>query len=665
MIMEEKLEAKRLKEELRAQRALERDEDDDDDEQSDEDEKETEEEEEDEEEEEVNPDETNVLNDWLDKAQKYKSECYGRILHMFCPIFPKEELYSMTTAILVERLDNFESFSLQAEMKSGISTSTGPPLSANPKAPVPQNIDTTFVRYPSPFTSDEGKLLWDAALQAPMVFEKKKKGSAPAQSSKSRPHTAPIVANNEQVQVYYRNMYDTVKETLNGIIDEMFDQVNQKMVQYGANILQASSLAPSTFFEVGMYRSTDLGIDSTDANASSKISSVRGKVAMVNFAGDSFTRLKSSYNSAFDVPTTERNKSLQSLKKLGDLGAKAIVIIYESSPEAESNSFLSAAKIYFEEFFTPLNILASTNNTQLKIMYDIQYCSSMAELKYRLRQFIQHQETTNAAIPSPRSINNPKKKGKKKGIIPPIVLPIFVLEDIRLDGVIPKIPELDHPESSIDDAPLFIGEEEYEVERQKEWRKKGPHRVNCTIPTTNLNHGTKDEIVECFSSPTAAIHDLLQLGALFAPDHGCIWIDSNLKVLSPFPKDLSKFRISEVEDYEEILRRQGLVLSSKLSYLTGNRFSSQRIREFNLWLGVLTSLPTSLKYFQPISDDNDAMDSMVRQHFQSLFPRILPSDPRSVRAIAVIGGRLRHDKFVALHQLMDMVRPNRVFNKQI
>jgi hypothetical protein len=629
---------------MKARRLAERDEDvDEDDEEEEQDDDALSNEESDVDEEESNDEETQVSlkRELADKVRRHQAECYSSIIALFYPELPRQEMCDATSNILTEQLVDFEDSKAKALVAAGMIIET-------PKGAKAESIplEITYDRLASPFTSTEGKEAWDQVLSSAVTFDKKKKGAvglSPAPGSQGKGNKSNfMVASKEQVNIYYKNLYESARDCLYSIVDSMFDSVGE-IVQRKSD----SCYPLSNDLDIAMLQSSDV-FPSYDIEEAKSNPTKRGQVVFVNIAGEYFTSVYAKQcESSFDTAASEKTKTLRTIEKVVSYGAKAVVCLYESY-QGNDESFLESVIPAMESYFDVKNAetIASTAD-EVKVLFDIHPCKTMAEIMYSLQQLSNQQPTTN--LPSPRmpetprstistvnSITSPLKKKKKKRNLDPITVPVFVLEDIRLPGVIPSTPAYEAVPASDDDIPLSIGEDDNNINIERSWYSK-KHRQSSMVDGI---------MVDCCTSPTFAIQEILGLAQSIQSSSSITWIEDSLQSVYPIEAKLTSIPYYLIESS---LREQGSILTTSLSFLSKRRLCSERIREATLWSKVISVLPKSKDYF------NKDISDPLAEHLQRIFPKVSVENPRKVKALAVIGGKARLDKFVTMYRLLDLV----------
>jgi len=470
-------------------------------------------------------------------------------------------------------------------------------------------------QLPSAFT-EEGAEAWAHALglNGPHA-EEVAKGKPP----KNAP--PPTDATKEQIGFYYKTLYTAVRGSLFDTGVDIFTHVDACLQK------ENGGATYSPLFEISTPRASDTS---------------EGVVAMVNFNGSAFTQAPAL--SAFDVQRASKLKALAPVMQLLQTGAAAIVLVYESG-EADAllphfdqlrDLVLQQQEEYILQNNKRLKKLKQT--TTYKELEFSKYASVGDFLFHTEKFFAQSQETYLAQT-----------------------VPIFVLENLLLPGVVPPEPAYEEVESDDDEAPLCVGGEEAVVKRRADWEAKRPHRVKVPLnllggrpvkPSKGHSYEVgADTHVQCYAHHAAAIAEVVSVVAEGNPG-GVMWVEGCLPKL-----------------FDPISHFNTLSHIAALPSLVPGAFVSAEVREACLWCGVLQLLPqagamiASLPEETPAPEEGDITatkaggsehesETRVAQHLKNLFPNCGSSGPR---ALAVVGGSIRVDKFTFLDQLIDSV----------
>jgi hypothetical protein len=453
---------------------------------------------------------------------------------------------------------------------------------------------------PSPFTSDEGARAWKAILTeetAPVVEDPKKGAAAkkPAGKDKDKGKEAASSAPDaSQSNVLYRELHNKVASAIiDSLIDNMFCEVEKRYAE--------APCAPAAS-DIAVLREEDF---------------VEGGLVVISVRGDSFFHDKSP--SAFDVRKPQHMGVAKLITMASERGAKGVLIVFESpgpdaGPPVRDVSFLQKALE--------------------------QASSEVAQQKEKKRP-----KPKKNAPPLPRIA--PQKYtcaiaktfadlelllNKMNGVKDKRGFQVAIMEDLRSSKIVPRDLDLIEEISDDESCPLPIGLEEHRKKRADDWKKAGPKLVAMTA-----SNGT---LVNCYAGAaealTAAIRNQLRHKEV-------LWIDFDSATVFKRPSVSALQRCSEKLKEESRLKR----------VLAGN------VRDVATWSEVLlrsraiprlagSNLVESLD--EKREESSKAADTFS-SHVRSLFPEA----PSHISCAAVVGGKIRPDKFILLDILLDSV----------
>jgi hypothetical protein len=196
--------------------------------------------------------------------------------------------------------------------------------------------------------------------------------------------------------------------------------------------------------------------------------------------------------------------------------------------------------------------------------------------------------------------------------------PIFMMQNLANPKIVPLAQTI-IPEDDADTEIIPIGLEEHFAVTYR----------RMAIETVMVHVGEID--VPCSPNPTTALQDVF---AFALERYGAIWLDAS---------DTSLF-VPE----DSVL--------TATACINQHRYVSMDVRETLIWSAVLLDMPYYAGIFKHISTGGGITDLPSEKlrlvnHMADLFPnQINPT------LLAVVGGRLRQDKFQLLDRLIDLVR---------
>lgn len=543
-------------------------------------------------------------------ATKLTEECHSLVRMLFTIPPPVAMMEKAASKALVSLVDSFNDYSHKAHEVAKL-------------AP-----DTSIVPFKSPFSTDEGHMQWLEVLDPTAAAELAAKAAAeageePVHAGKAtkggkEDHTTPT-------HLYYKSLYTQVSEgLLSALTEGMFAEVDQELDSEYKKSVMASTAAD--LFHTSCIRPEDI--------------SDKERIVFINFDGDAFTaptdrasatsigddfkQASSVVLSAYNEVHDRQQRALNALYISGVQGAHAAVLVYESAAMCPTSEIRSITKhcsaisqLLNEREANRKRTYDSLSNKKKKLVdavvevkFDVLPCMSAAELKVSLDQFK----------------SSDTYKGVAKGTA---IFPVFVLENIALNGVIAIEPELEDEISDDEDAPLSaFGSDAYKEHRMKLHIQKRPHRVTTNIPVISsqaiqavnqkrLNSVGSTIAVDTFADVNASVEELMNMNT------SSIWIDATVA--------------SMVQPAAGVLR----------DIKCSDRFVTMEIREMLLWCGVVKYCPliTALKSIEEPTPEQMTITS----HFNRLFPDMVPN------LLFVVGGEAKIEKFRLLDDMVDMV----------
>jgi hypothetical protein len=501
---------------------------------------------------------------------------------------------------------------------------------------------------PSPFTSAEGQAAWTHALaQTSHIAEPEpgaKKGAPPKPAKGAPP---PTEATKQQVDFFYKTIYDGVRGSFLDAGVMMFSKVEEALQREAQVPLRKYNASLENLFQVAAPRQEDVVLGDGSQPA-------QGNIAFVSFDGSAFSQ-QGAVRSAFDVKQDNKLRAIAPVLKLVEYGAKAVVLLYES-PCTVKEPATDAVIPFFDELKNLISqqradAIAKTTKALRKLKQKPPTYKELVFFKYAsFAEFYYHIDTV---------LKEDANTSQKNGFFN-LNVPIILVENTRAAGVVPPEPPLPELVEDDDDAPLCVGEDESVAKRQRDWDARRPHRVKVTLDLTGpaaggVKRGTasnKQEPptvrVDCYAHAPSAIQEAFQIMSArsAAPP---LWVDANMcKLYDP---------VSALPSLDRALITQRLV--------------SDEVREAFLWAGTLQLLPQAAEYLQPVThsaqnvSEGDGVTSaestagptakeLISQHFARLFP-YSASTQKVPKAVVVLGGAIKAEKFAALDQLIDLV----------
>ena len=197
--------------------------------------------------------------------------------------------------------------------------------------------------------------------------------------------------------------------------------------------------------------------------------------------------------------------------------------------------------------------------------------------------------------------------------------------------------------SDDDEAPIPIGRSESASQKLHDWIKRSPHTLAVAVPT-----GEKKSVkVDCFCSGSAAVAEVIAKIIAFGNEY--IWVEASAEKL---------FEVESFSAFQNVkVSHSALERIAADLQVISNRFVSEEVREAFLWSGVLHSLPRAPDFAASVEKDSEnelVTSKLIGRHLLSIFPNTLQRGDKP-KAVAVIGGSIRADKWRVLDQLVDLV----------
>lgn len=196
--------------------------------------------------------------------------------------------------------------------------------------------------------------------------------------------------------------------------------------------------------------------------------------------------------------------------------------------------------------------------------------------------------------------------------------------------------------SDDEEAPIPMGRNESASQKLHDWIKRSPHTVAVSVPI-----GEKKSVkLDCFCSGSAAVAEVVAKTAALGNEY--IWVEASAEKL--FETD-SFSAFQNVKVSHSALDRVPADLQ-----VISNRFVSEEVREAFLWSGVLHCLPRAPEFAATVTagENQPTSSKLIGRHLLSLFPNTLLRGDKP-KAVAVVGGIIRADKWRVLDQLIDLV----------
>lgn len=601
------------------------------------------------------------------KAEQLLEECRGTLVLLITEPLPVETLESTLSSNLCSMLfDNFDHFHESALVTSGLA-----------KFFVLPQIHSPFAGTGGAEHVEQGRLAWTNALHsvappdpaaAPITTTTTTKApAAPAKGAKV------VITPEMQTNQFYGTLHKLVKEAILDVMNTTFGTLDLAL----NTIVDTFTGDSPDVINTAALRPEDI---STDWDAKNN-----GKIIFVNFPGEFFLPNLFSQTGC-KVQDSEGKKALREIKHMGEAGASAIVLLYESQSLSRDHDSLLGKVDIMNEYMKKLvleegntlnkamrvklrreDLLRELPETIVNISFDFKSCSNIAELNKTMQVISKTPKFTNANAQDDASVIKKQRKKRRKTRKPPIIIdniiPVYVLENINKTDVIPPEPALLEYHSDNEDAPVSIGSTEFINSRLQAWKDKRPHKV--TFPITYEGNRIS---VDCFADAWSSIESVYKIASNSA--YGALWVDSSLN---------SIFQSADL-----------CAMQTVSPMLDGQKFASSILREALLWCGVLqqvrnsssilssaagseenllvaisalsineeataTAVNSSAEPSPPSPVYNPSKEELVKSlpsYFSYLFPNVKNN---AVSSIAIFGGALRENKFSVLDRLIGLV----------
>lgn len=454
---------------------------------------------------------------------------------------------------------------------------------------------------PSPFTSAEGAEAWDRALKTtspnPDPPTDKKAAKAPKNAP---PPTAPT---SQQVDYFYKEMYEFVRTGILEATERLFDE-NSSLYRQQAKVLQKQlPIQLATIRDLAVPRSEDYF----------------GKVVFMSVDGDALVSDATTF-SLFPLQLIALRRLVATLTELLTKEPKLVVLVTESPRTVASPSSMAEVvgrlQASLKESWAAYQHSDRRSRKKLKQPPreyrepDVFFSSTAAKLIYQLGNLLQTGSLDGMA-------SSPEYFGTHA--------PIFVLENLQFDGVIPQEPDYISEESDEEEAPVYLGKD---LARDYKYRKWVSHRP-FSVPVAVLTEANEKVSQDCYCESYAAIRQILATAEL-AGDQA-IWVDDSIRgVYDP----ASTFVHEKVCDD-----------------LQGKRMVAPSTREGFGWYAVLRSMNS----FQALVADLSEEPLGVTKHLAALFPHCVRKGVAPMTTF-VLGGEMRADKLRLLDEIIALVR---------
>ena len=283
------------------------------------------------------------------------------------------------------------------------------------------------------------------------------------------------------------------------------------------------------------------------------------------------------------------------------------------------------------------------------IKYEVIPCSSVAALKIAMSQL----SDKVSPIKAPTAV---------VGHVPkPRIMPVFVLEDLAIPGVIPEDPVLPDLEEDDMECALAIGRQEFEEYRARKWAEQRPHQVPVSVPGV-------DDPVLVYADVAASLRDAWETAAHVGDEIGfdVTWVDSNPDAL-----------------YLQGSTGLGGQHLQELPFVNGKRLLSDDLREALLWTSVVRAHSVTHEMIQDqrnseaiaavAKEENDCESepteeskakmaevnsntalSSVHRHISTLFSHVFAGEEiKKVNSLAVLGGNATPAKLRVLDDIIN------------
>jgi hypothetical protein len=461
----------------------------------------------------------------------------------------------------------------------------------------------------SPFATREGADAWTHALKQTSPIAEP---VAPVKGAPKPPKNAPLPTGptKQQTDFFYRQLYGSVREGLLAMADALFGEVNGALVETAATTDRGEvdmQVIQTSLFDVSVVRADDMSSSSSVAG--------QGAVAFVSIDGDAFTRADSVF-SAFDVAQRNKAVAVQPISKLIELGAKAIVVVYEPTSASDGDIVSQFEQIQAlvnaqrEEYITARNKELKKLKRSPPTYKVIKFlsCKSFAELNHRLDVLLRYGEFSAT-----------QKQSSSAEVFFAGTIPVVLLQGVSFPGVVPDEPPFVEVDSDDDEAPISVGLEENASRQRAQWIARRPHRVSVDIDAGAGSRLT----VQCYADAAASIKEAASLAANQGDE--VLWVDGAA---------------------DRVFASDALTALRGLFPTVGERFVAEGLRDSLMWAGVVQLLPVFTEHL--------STNSPLAQHLGRVFP-VSASRGAKPHAVAVLGGHIRSDKFRVFDQLIETV----------
>ena len=597
---------------------------------------------EEEEEEEGDEDVQKPVHPYVSQVQGLLNEVHSTLHLLVAHPLPESEIYDIAFGIVGDMLESVVEHHEKA-------------LEVCELAQMVQTNGVVLPALPSPFASEEGAAAWAHALaQTSHIAEPEGGGKkAPAKPAKG---AAPTEPTKQQIDFFYKTLYEGVRGDFLNAGVATFAKVDETIQKVATAPLTKYGTSMSALFNVAAPRLEDCASEGEAAS----------KVAFVALSGGAFSQ-QSSVHSAFDVKQANKLRAIAPILQIIEYGAKAVVMVCESDSTVSCPQE-DALLPHFDEIKTLISqeradFITKTNKTLRKLKQKPPVYKELVFSKYAsFAEFYYHAESI---------FRQDASSGSSKNSYFNLNVPVILIENVLVPGVVPPEPPLEEIMSDDDEAPVLLGLEESQAKRRKDWEARRPHRVPVTLDLTKLSagapkrggSGSKQQPptvrVDCFAHAPSAVVEAFQLVSS-ATSSAPVWVDANLYKL-----------------YDS----SSLLPTLDRSVVT-QRLVSEEVREACLWAGILQLMPQAETFLRhvPVSAaapneasadaESDGVTTvaaptapsskdLVAAHFARLFPYSAETKTAPVCTV-VLGGSIRAEKFAVLDQLIDLVRVNSV-----
>ena len=558
------------------------------------------------------------------------AECSANLLTLLTRPLPMADMHGIARKIVADIAEGIVDMDVQAREAAG--------LAAHPE-PVQA--------MPQPYLAEETMTAWKAAIEA--NTDAAVKNTAPPAKG------APPPAAAGGPDAFYGHFYTQLHSTLLDASEKMFADVDAKMNR-------ESCAAASSFVD----RMASLACVRDEDVAAGKAR----KVAFVAFDGAVYTGAYSP-SSAFDLAAAGQSAALDHIVKLGNAGVGTVVLVYDSA-DAAAPAFATSAQPSIQSFLTDClakaqedNAKAAAKNARLAkkikkigaeavatgtiamvpaVRYVVEACATVADLTVRLAQLREQEQGGGAEV-----------------------VPVLILEDLALPGVVPAEPPLPVEEEDDDEAPIPIGVADYALYRAEQWVKMRPHLVPVETSAGTLG---------VYSDAPAALQAL-------CASHDGLWIDavvdgfsqSNAICKLAVPFRVMSQGVRDVAVWSSVLAsvpNAGVLLADLVRHEADSAAHNEakRVREETLApaasvtagdeTGEAGETGEAPEPLPELVEPQPAASPELARYLSELFPAQLAearagATSPAVRLCTVVGGQCRADKFRVLDHVLEKV----------